>query len=46
MKTIITDIINEIVLIILPIVLIMPIAGGSSAIQRNNVAALMQLPRA
>ncbi|MGE0386822.1 MAG: acyl-CoA dehydrogenase family protein [Gammaproteobacteria bacterium] len=26
-------------------VLIMPIAGGSSAIQRNNVAALMRLPR-
>ena len=26
-------------------ILIMPIAGGSSAIQRNNIANLMKLPR-
>ena len=26
-------------------VLVMPIAGGSTAIQRNNIANLMKLPR-
>jgi alkylation response protein AidB-like acyl-CoA dehydrogenase len=27
-------------------ILVMPIWGGSSAIQKNNIANLMQLPRA